>query len=164
MPLGLSVLSQFAVGKATDKFRFSPVPIAAISSLVSACLCILWLFSRSFVALLMFAILFGFFAGGYSTLWPRLNTSLSSCPDTQAFLYGFLAFGRGFGNVIAIIFSVFLMNNGGDGAQNTVAGFSDMIILAALVLLVSSIFSIASLVMSWVKARRTKTLISSPSV
>ncbi|TID19549.1 MFS general substrate transporter [Venturia nashicola] len=128
MLLGLSVLSQVAVGKATDKFRLSPIPIAAVSSLISACLCILWLFSRSFGALLTFAILFGFFAGGYSTLWPRLNMSVSTCSDAQAFLYGFLAFGRGLGNIIAIVLSVWFMNNGGAGAQDSVAGFGSMII------------------------------------
>lgn len=163
MLLGLSVMSQVAIGKATDKFRLSPVPLAAVSTLLSACLCILWFFSRSFGTLLTFAILFGFFAGGYSTLWPRLNMSVSTCPDAQAFLYGFLAFGRGLGNVIAIVLSVWFTNNGGDGAQNSVGGFSDMIMLAVLVLFVSSILSIASLAMDWVKARRTKTLLSSPS-
>lgn len=111
----------------------------------------------------MFAILFGFFAGGYSTLWPRLNTLVSTCVDTQDFLYGFLALGRGFGNIVAIILSVWFMNNEGDGAQASIAGFSEMIILAASVLFASSILSIASLVMSWVKARRTKTLMSSSS-
>jgi MFS family permease len=160
---GTQVFAQFVVGVASDKFKFSPVVIAAVSSLVSASFLVLWLYARSFAALLAFAIMFGFFAGGYSVLWPRLNISLTADKDTQLFLYGYLALGRGVGNIIAIAFSVFLMDDTGHAAQDPISAFRGMILLALSVLFISGLISTISLAMSWLRTRRTKSLMSSTS-
>jgi hypothetical protein len=155
------VVAQFVVGRASDKFKFSSVAIAATSSLVSAPLLLLWWFSKSFAELMVFAILFGLFAGGYSVLWPRFNTSLTNDADTQLFLYGWLAFGRGLGNLLAV--PVQLVNKTSGGTTDPTSAFRYIIIFAGTALLLSGFMSTASLAMSWLHTRRTKTLMSSDS-
>jgi MFS family permease len=62
---------------------------------------VLWYMAKSFEWLLVFSMLFGLFAGGYSVLWAGFNATLTDNPATGLWLYGLLAFQRGLGNILS---------------------------------------------------------------
>ncbi|KAF2642579.1 hypothetical protein P280DRAFT_361654, partial [Massarina eburnea CBS 473.64] len=72
-----------------------------------------WGLSEHVALLTVFAITYGFFAGGFSSTWSGVLTELKSqspALDT-GFVFGLLAGGRGIGNVISGPLSVALVTN-----------------------------------------------------
>ncbi|KAH8646907.1 major facilitator superfamily domain-containing protein [Xylariales sp. PMI_506] len=57
----------------------------------------LWGFSTSLGPLMVFAIIYGWFAGAFAVFWPKFGSLLSD--DPQA-VYSLMAFGKGIGNIL----------------------------------------------------------------
>lgn len=60
---------------------------------------VLWGFARSLAPLVIFALMYGFWGGGYVVLWSKMGLRLSSDPLVGLSLFGWFAFARGIGNV-----------------------------------------------------------------
>jgi len=95
------VLGQFSFGWLSD----GKLPInllAAVAAFVGAAAAYTgWGLAHSFPVLIVFAIVYGFFAAGYTALWGRMGTAVAS-DSTSAFTsFGLLCFGKGIGNVLA---------------------------------------------------------------
>lgn len=76
--------------------------LAGISALVAGVMVYTgWGLAHTFPVLAVFAILYGFFASGYTALWLRMGTSVSSEPSAAFAAYGLLNVGKGIGNVLA---------------------------------------------------------------
>jgi uncharacterized protein YjeT (DUF2065 family) len=60
-----------------------------------------WGLSKTMVDLCIFALLYGFFAGGFESLFPRFATALTDDPEEELTFYGLFEFQRGLGMVLA---------------------------------------------------------------
>ncbi|KAJ3521479.1 hypothetical protein NM208_g13271 [Fusarium decemcellulare] len=90
------VVSQVLFGFLTDRTN-NILLLVFVSSFVSAVASFtLWGFAHSFVTLLMFALLFGLFAGAFPVFWAKFGSMLS---DDPAHVYSMMAFGKGIGNL-----------------------------------------------------------------
>lgn len=95
------VLGQFSFGYLSDR-RFSVNVLTVTSTLVSATAVLtLWGLARSFGLLCLFAVLYGFFGAGYTAMWARMGTTVTSDTTAAFAAFGLFNFGKGLGNVFA---------------------------------------------------------------
>ncbi|PSN73365.1 monocarboxylate transporter [Corynespora cassiicola Philippines] len=92
-----TVLGQVCFGWISDRTNRALIPICISSLVASGVTFFLWGFAHSLVTLIIFAFLYGLFAGGFVVFWPKFGTTLSE--DPQA-VFSLMAFGRGIGNVV----------------------------------------------------------------
>ncbi|KAI0465575.1 major facilitator superfamily domain-containing protein [Xylaria cf. heliscus] len=69
--------------------------VAAITSLT------LWRLAQSLPVLIVFAIVYGFFAAGFTAIWARMSTAITDDVTSGPFIFCLLNFGKGIGNVLA---------------------------------------------------------------
>lgn len=105
--------------------------LAGTSALVAgAMVYTCWGLAHNFGLLVVFSLMYGFFASGYTALWIRMGTSVSSEPSAAFAAYGLLNVGKGVGNVLAGPVSGLLLQNAvesrgyGTGAYEAVVLFS----------------------------------------
>lgn len=95
------VLGQTTFGYLSD--RNLPLDVLTISSPliagVAAYTC--WGLAHNVGLLAVFAIIYGFFGAGYTALWGRMGTKISSEPSAAFTAFGLLNLGKGVGNVLA---------------------------------------------------------------
>ncbi|KAI0012481.1 MFS general substrate transporter [Xylariaceae sp. FL0662B] len=101
-----SVFGCVAMGWFTDRFHVSTcILLSTVGATIGALL--IWGLSSSLPLLYFFCVLYGLFAGAYTTSWPGImkevvrkgETSDQSYDPTMVF--GWLAAGRGIGNVVS---------------------------------------------------------------
>jgi MFS family permease len=106
-----SVAGNIVIGVLDDFFPIRTVLL--LSSLGSAfSVFFLWGFSAQLSLLVLFAIAYGFFAGGYSSTWSGIQKRMrqeSASIDT-GFVFGLIAGGRGLGFVLSGPLSVALLS------------------------------------------------------
>lgn len=95
------VLGQMSFGYLSDGKL--PLNLLAISSTLVAAAAVYgcWGVAHSFRLLTIFSLLYGFFGAGYTALWGRMGTAVSSEPTGAFAAFGFLNFGKGVGNMLA---------------------------------------------------------------
>jgi predicted MFS family arabinose efflux permease len=97
-----SIFGSLMLGGACDVLKVTNViMVSTIGSTLAVFL--LWGLSSNLGVLVAFALVYGFFAGGYSSTWSGImkEMSLESPGIETGFLYGLLAGGRGIGNVLS---------------------------------------------------------------
>lgn len=113
---GVSTFGNPVVGVMNDRLHVTNVIlISTIGSTISVFL--FWGLSSQLALLVAFAVVYGLFAGGYSSTWSGVLTELkaqSPSLDT-GLMFGLLAGARGVGNMISGPLSVALINNAGKG-------------------------------------------------
>ncbi|KAE9364850.1 MFS general substrate transporter [Stipitochalara longipes BDJ] len=111
LPLSLlsasQIIGQIGIGYLSDHHNlYIPLFLSPFFSALS--IFMLWGFAKSFGPLVVFSILYGVFAGGYSVLYCRFATALTIDGDgvdrasqraTGLWLYSILEFQRGVGNI-----------------------------------------------------------------
>ncbi|KAH6884937.1 monocarboxylate transporter [Thelonectria olida] len=91
-----TVIGQVTFGWLSDRVQ-SVLILAFASSLVSSIVSFaVWGFARSLESILMFALAYGWFAGGYVVFWAKFGSSVSEDPQPA---FSLMAFGRGIGNI-----------------------------------------------------------------
>ncbi|KAF2841835.1 putative MFS monocarboxylate transporter [Patellaria atrata CBS 101060] len=122
---GTSVFGGIVIGVVSDHFHVTnAILVSTLGS--TAAIFFLWGFSSHVAVLSIFVIVYGFFAGGYSTTWSGALMELkreSPASDT-GFMFGLLSGGRGIGNVISGPLSVALMTNAGWLDLENTGGYS----------------------------------------
>lgn len=109
------ILGQITMGHLSD--RLSPQIPMILSSFFSCLACLLlWPFANStapssFPLLVAFALLYGFFAGGFSVLYSRFVTVLTNDRDTGLWLYSIFEAQRGAGNIVGGVASGYLLQS-----------------------------------------------------
>lgn len=95
------VLGQFTFGVLSD--RNLPLGMLTSVSTVTAGVAALtlWGFATSLPLLVVFALIYGFFAAGYTAMWARMSTAVTSDAITMPLVFGLFNFGKGIGNVLA---------------------------------------------------------------
>jgi sugar phosphate permease len=107
------------------------VGLMICSSIVVLCV---WDFSNTFPSLLIFCLLYGFFAGRYSVLYYRFVTLLTNKPATGLWLYSIFEFQRGVGNLIRGSVSGILVRD-----VSTAAKYENLILFVGIAFLTSSL-------------------------
>jgi sugar phosphate permease len=115
--------------------RFEPIiPMVGSTLYSSAVVLFAWRSSESFTSLLIFCLLYGLFAGGYSVLYCRFVTALTDRPDAGLWLYSIFEFQRGIGNLIGGSVSGILMTE-----VYTVQKYENLILFIGIAFSVSSV-------------------------
>lgn len=91
-----SVLGQVSFGYASDRISNVLILVFTSTSVSAIAAFTLWGFARSLAMLMMFAILYGWFAGAFVVLWPKFGQILAEDPQP---VYSMMAFGKGIGNL-----------------------------------------------------------------
>lgn len=92
-----TTFGQVAMGFVSDRVS-NVLLLVFVSSFVSALASFLiWGFAASLPTLLAFALIYGWFAGGFVILWPKFGSILSEDPGP---VYSMMAFGKGIGNIL----------------------------------------------------------------
>jgi MFS family permease len=108
---GSSVFGSLILGLFNDHFQVSTcILFSAIGSALSIFL--FWGFSNQVALLAVFAITYGFFAGGYSSTWSGVLKEMKRLDQgvETGLMYGLLCGGRGLGFVISGPVSSMLLN------------------------------------------------------
>lgn len=96
------VLGQLSFGYLSDKDTIPLNALTICAPLVSAvAVYTSWGLAHGFGLLVAFAIVYGFFGAGYTAMWARMGTAVSSEPTSAFAAFGLLNFGKGVGNVLA---------------------------------------------------------------
>jgi len=98
---------------------------------------LLWGLSVSLPALCMFSIVYGFFAGSFSTTWSSIIREMKRLDDRadSGIIFGALALGRGLGNVVSGPLSEVLLETGGpkgNGRLGYETSFSGLIVFVGV--------------------------------
>jgi len=95
------VLGQFTFGYLSDH----KIPLnflIATSTLISAVAALaIWGLARSVAVLVIFSLIYGFFAAGYVAMWARMGSAVSEEPTAALATFSLFCFGKGIGNVVA---------------------------------------------------------------
>ncbi|KAH8892807.1 MFS general substrate transporter [Thozetella sp. PMI_491] len=92
---------QFSFGYMSDH-RVPLNLLILASTLVSAvAVSALWGLARSMAVLIIFSLIYGFFATGYSAMWARMGSAVSDEPSATMKMFAMFNFGKGVGNVLA---------------------------------------------------------------
>lgn len=105
------VLGQSIFGLLSDKVELNALlllstVVAAIATFAS------WGVAHDLAPLIVFALLFGFFAYGFCSLRARMGTAISEEPTAALATFCIFVFCQGFGNVLAGPISAALLTNG----------------------------------------------------
>jgi hypothetical protein len=115
------------------------IPMLLSSFLSALSVFLLWGFSKSLGPLLIFSILYGVFAGGYSVLYCRFATSLTSQRATGLWLYSIFEFQRGAGNIIGGSVSGLLVKVNVAATSYSMGKYDGIVLLVGGSMLVSSL-------------------------
>lgn len=139
-----TVVGQLGFGHLSDRYPnvhhllFATTFVSAISAF-----CI-WGFASSLAPLLVFAFLYGSFAGAYVIFWSTFGTMLSEDPQP---VYSLMAFGKGIGNILTGPISAGLL------AQPATSGYGEGK-FGPLIIFLGSCMLFSSLQITWQPLRK----------
>lgn len=134
---GASVPGAIIIGWATDRYDLGKtIMLSTIGAAISVFL--LWGFAKGLVHLIMFALIYGFCAGGFSAMWPRFASAVAKDDIRLATtVYSVFGASRGVGNILAGPISSALLSHGGHlryGASN----YGPLILFTGVTMLASA--------------------------
>ncbi|KAI8623287.1 major facilitator superfamily domain-containing protein [Xylariaceae sp. FL1651] len=92
---------QFVFGLLSDR-RVPLNILACLSTVVAAITSLtLWRLAQSLPVLIVFAIVYGFFAAGFTATWARMSTAITDDATSGPLVFCLLNFGKGIRNVLA---------------------------------------------------------------
>ncbi|TVY45278.1 Fujikurins efflux protein [Lachnellula subtilissima] len=151
---GAQVLGQFSFGYLSDK-RVSVNTLAITSSVISTFTTfVLWGMAKSLAMLVAFAIMYGFFGYGFSTMRVAMARKVSDDPSAVVAIFSILVFLQGIGNILAGPISTALLS------QRTRLGAYGILKYQFLVVFTGICMAISALtIVSWyLRPRKTKLL------
>lgn len=132
------VLGQFSFGYLSDK-RISINLLSATATLVAGIAAYTtWGLASTFSLLVVFALIYGFFGAGYTAMWARMGTAVSSEPTAAFAAFGLLNFGKGIGNVLAGPIGGALLTSGVDVEDYGVMKYQKVILFTGSCMLFSA--------------------------
>lgn len=140
-----AVIGYLWMGRAVDKFHVTiPMLICAVGSTLSV-LC-LWGLATNLARIFAFAVLYGLFAGGYPSLWAgmmRIVTGKTARAE-PTLAFGFLAAGRGVGNVVSgPVSEALLRRNVWHGGAGYGSGYGPVVVFTGVTACVSGFVYLA---------------------
>lgn len=95
------VVGQFTFGCLSDRKKSLNGLITLSASVAAIATLSAWGLARSLSPLIFFALLYGFFGAGYTAMWARMVTAVSTEPSAAQAMFGLFNFGKGIGNIAA---------------------------------------------------------------
>jgi MFS family permease len=98
-----SVFGCVAMGSLIDRLHVTTCILVSTAGATLGTF-LLWGFSSNLAVLYIFAIVYGLFAGSFTSAWPGIMREITSPRDSKAdpsMVFAFLALGRGVGNVVS---------------------------------------------------------------
>jgi len=132
------VVGQWTFGFLSDKFRLNYlVLLSTIVTAVVSFTC--WGFAHDLGPLVVFSLLFGFFAYGFSSIRARMGTAVSEEPTAALATFGAFTFCQGLGNVLAGPISAGLLSGGTKRESYGIARYKSLIIFTGSCMLLSAL-------------------------
>ncbi|KAL0940060.1 MFS monocarboxylate [Colletotrichum truncatum] len=95
------VAGQLTFGLLSDR-KVSLEVLTTVSTIISATAAFaLWGLAHTLPLLIVFALVYGFFAAGYTAMWARMTTAVSNDSTAVSMIFSLFNFGKGVGNVMA---------------------------------------------------------------
>lgn len=91
-----SVIGQVSFGYLSDRVNNVLILVFVSTIVPSIASFTIWGFARSLEALIIYSIIYGWFAGAFVVLWTKFGTILADDPQP---VYSMMAFGKGIGNL-----------------------------------------------------------------
>ena len=131
------VLGQWTFGILSDKVGLNILVLfstlaTALASFTS------WGLAHDLVPLIIFSLLFGFFAYGFSSMRARMGTAVSEEPTAALATFGFFTFSQGLGNVLAGPISAGLLSGGVMKDSYGIVRYKSLIIFTGSCMLLSA--------------------------
>jgi len=134
-----SVFGQVMLGHLADR-KGSTMPLFWSTFVGAASVGFLWGFSQNFASLVIFSIVYGLTAGGYSVLLSRFALEITpNDSNAQLSMYGIFAFERGIGNIFAGPISSAIVLAKGAPSTYGMHKYEAMIIFTAITMGLSSL-------------------------
>ena len=133
------MLGYIWVGRSVDRYHVT-VPMAVITLGATLSTFLVWGFTTHVALLFVFAVLYGLFAGGYPSLWAGMSRIVTSktARAEPTLVMGFLAAGRGIGNIVSgPVSETLLDSNKWHGRFGYGSGYGPLILLTGLTACVS---------------------------
>ncbi|KOS22202.1 Monocarboxylate transporter 13 [Escovopsis weberi] len=123
------VLGQFAFGWLSDK-NISPSLLACVCALTAAAASFtFWGLAKSLAFLVVFSLLYGFFAFGFGTMRVAMGRAVSDDPSTVFAIYPILVFLQGVGNILTGPLSSVLIASKQPVREQYAAGRYDAVVI-----------------------------------
>ncbi|KAK6218431.1 Mch2p [Colletotrichum tabaci] len=91
------IVGQLALGYVSDRVNNVLILVFASSFAAAVASFAIWGYASSLAPLMTFSLVFGLATGGFPCLWPKFGSILADDPGP---VYGFMAFGKGVGNIL----------------------------------------------------------------
>lgn len=132
------VAGQWTFGILSDKVGLNPLVL--LSTIVTAVACFTsWGLAHDLAPLVVFSLLFGFFAYGFSSMRARMGTSVSEEPTAALATFGIFTFCQGSGNVLAGPISAGLLSGGVQGDSYGIVRYKALVIFTGSCMLLSAL-------------------------
>ncbi|KAJ0160277.1 Cholinesterase, partial [Colletotrichum tanaceti] len=129
------IVGQLALGYVSDRVNNVLILVFASSFAASVASFAVWGNAASLAPLMAFSLAFGLATGGFPCLWPKFGSILADDPGP---VYGFMAFGKGVGNILTGPISAPLMA-GAVGSGYGLGRFEPLILYLGSMMLCSSL-------------------------
>jgi len=113
------------------------VPMVTSTILSAVVVFLAWGFAKTLAPLIIFAVFYGFFAGGYSVLYCRFATALTDESSTGLWLYSIFEFQRGASSIVGSLSSGFLVNFDIDLGSFGIDNYQGLVLLVGSAMLAS---------------------------
>lgn len=132
------VFGQFTFGYLSDH-RMAVNSLILLSTLVSAASVLaLWGFAFTFVRLIFFSLIYGFFGAGYTAMWARMGTAVNSEPSTAFVTFGLFCLQKGVGNILTGPISAALIRQKVDDSMYGVVKYEGIVLFTGICMLASA--------------------------
>jgi MFS family permease len=133
------VAGQMSFGYLSDKKVSLNLLITVSTVMSSIAVLACWGMARQYAVLIVFAIVYGFFGAGYTAMWARMGTAVSSDPTAAFAAFGLLNLGKGVGNVVAGPVGGSLLGSAVDSTKFGVGKFEGVVLFAGGCIVVSGL-------------------------
>jgi predicted MFS family arabinose efflux permease len=95
------VAGQMTFGYLSDKKVSLNLLLAVSTAMSSVAVLACWGMARTYAVLIIFVVVYGYFGAGYTAMWARMGSAVSSDPTAAFAAFGLFNLGKGVGNVVA---------------------------------------------------------------
>jgi predicted MFS family arabinose efflux permease len=148
------VFGQFSYGYLSDR-RLSINVLTSASAVVSSIAVLaLWGLAQNLAVLCVFAILYGFFAAGFTALWGRMGTAVSTDSSSAFAAFGLFNFGKGIGNVLAGPISAAMLIHEIDTSDYAIDRYKEIVLFCGSCMAASGVVAAAAYWKPWKASSR----------
>lgn len=123
-----STMGSVVMGSLTDKLHATTCIMISVMGAVTSVF-LIWGLSSSLPVLYVFCVIYGLFAGGWTSIWPAIMREVSRRGEAagqyvdSTMVFGWLCVGRGIGNVVSGPISNSILSSGNPWLGRATAGF-----------------------------------------